>query len=266
MKFIEYGADVNKLNAEGISPLLFASRGKKKTVVARHLIRNGADVNFRIGDETPLSNAIKSMNFHMIKLLVRHNADASFDFDYALPVVGNYVVKMGKNINNKMKDKFTDLSKFDITFREACFTFEATKFYKGDINQVDDAGSTLLLYAIAANDVEWVKHLLERGIDQTIKDEKGCTAVNIIEIRNNEIYRLLRDSINIPDIKGNTVISKMIDNMVRRSDLWLIEKIKFLISIGAVIKPDYMIKVNELVKAINDISVILNNAVENNAN
>lgn len=236
---------------------------KKKTLVARHLISHGANVDFRIGDETPLSNAIKSMNFPMVKLLIKHDADASFDFDYALPVIGNYVVKLGKNVNNKMKDMFGDLSKFDITFREACLTFEATKFYKGDINQRDNAGSTLLLYAIDANDVEWVKHLLERGIDQTIKDEKGRTAVNIIEIRNNEIYRLLKDSINIPDNKGNTVISKLIDDMTRRSYLWLIEKIKFLISIGAIIKPEYMINFNELVKTINDINTVLNDVVIN---
>jgi ankyrin repeat protein len=65
-----------------------------------------------------------------------------------------------------------------------------------NINGRDQNGETLLLVAIRANNVDWVRNLLERGANPTIRNEDGFTPFHVAVINHTdpEILNLLLES------------------------------------------------------------------------
>jgi ankyrin repeat protein len=233
---IENGADVNVLNDEGITPLLFATRNNNSSIT-QLLIQHGADVNFifkpepdlvtdicSFKGESALSNAIINKNCNIVVSLVENGADANFNFACAIQTIGHYIATNAKNVPKAMIDLFGDKEKLDVTIEEARWGLEFTKMYKGDIDKKSGVcGETLLHIAVEISDIEWVKYLLSRDANQYARDAFGRVPINIGNLRNLEIYRLLRDSINVPDDDNEIAIDKM-KNM---------NGMKFLISIGS---------------------------------
>ena len=72
---MEYGADINKKNGHGYTPLIISCREKYIDIV-KLLIENGADVNTE--DEygnTPLIYSCEENNLSIVKILIEHGAD-----------------------------------------------------------------------------------------------------------------------------------------------------------------------------------------------
>lgn len=91
------GASVNIMNADGRTPLLIAcSCDYYDTRYVKELIGRGADVNYicpdscagRMGDSTPLLNAVRCRNLDMVKLLVEHGADIDYIDKYNNTALG----------------------------------------------------------------------------------------------------------------------------------------------------------------------------------
>jgi len=64
---------------------------------------------------------------------------------------------------------------------------------KANINEQDNELQTPLHYATVCEHVDVVKHLLSEGVDVTLKDDMGTTALDVAP--SEEIKNLLKDSI-----------------------------------------------------------------------
>ncbi len=98
------GASVNTVAKDGDTPLMLACGCDYYDVsFVRELIAHGADVNYilpakhanRIGNSTPLQNAIKCHRFDFVKILVENGADVNY-----MDVFGNTPLGMSLQDNN----------------------------------------------------------------------------------------------------------------------------------------------------------------------
>jgi ankyrin repeat protein len=69
---IEHGADINKENNEGETPLFKACRwGYDNEIIVQYLIENGADINKKNNEgETPLFIACHCRNYNVAQCLI----------------------------------------------------------------------------------------------------------------------------------------------------------------------------------------------------
>lgn len=81
--------------------------------------------------------------------------------------------------------------------------------------------SSKLHFAVRIENIEMVSALIERGIDQKIKDYYGRVAA--ILPTSHEIWNLLKNNINEVDSENNTILHKCCNN---------IRDVKFLLSLG----------------------------------
>ena len=58
--------------------------------------------------------------------------------------------------------------------------------FRQDLNAVDDAGRTALMYAVAANMSDVVRELLEKGADKSVAAKDGMTALDIATRKNSD--------------------------------------------------------------------------------
>ena len=74
---IEHGADINKENNNGGTPLMFASKNENKTLI-KYLVDHGANVNIKLDNgKTILFNPCELGNKTLVKYLVKHGADVN---------------------------------------------------------------------------------------------------------------------------------------------------------------------------------------------
>lgn len=95
-----------------------------------------------------------------------------------------------------------------------------------NINCQDKNNRTRLHKAVEGLEDTMVEMLVEKGIDQKIKDNEGNVAVNCNSFQ--AIWNILKDNINEPNNKGETVLYRIVSYTPFYTD-----NIKFLISIGA---------------------------------
>ena len=199
---------------------------------AKALVDAGADINVKNkGGETPLYKACFNDNFELVKFFIENGADKNNICWVTANKIKRYLVQAGCPAGETLIKEFgTDEQKKDlvITFEDACKNFDNTKLYikqGGDINKQNSRGFTLLCYAVESDQIEWVKFLIENGIDQFIKDKTGSVA-SMFDTTEKEIYTILKDSINVPDDNGNTLL-----HLAASKNGYTL--IKHLISIGA---------------------------------
>jgi ankyrin repeat protein len=191
------------------------------------LIKSGANVNAVCLNEIPLHRAIINENLEIIQLLVENgsNINGVYYHGYRNKIL-EFMIKRGMPSSRPNILKFGNREQIlklgTIKLDEAFKSLNATKAYKGDINATYN-DMTLLHWAVRKNDLEWVRYLLKRGANQFIKDRQGCVAINYYYTVRKEIYYLLRDSINEPNVDGEITI-----NQIKSKPLQ-----KYLISIGA---------------------------------
>jgi hypothetical protein len=143
----EYGDDVKRVRANGLTLLHAAAIGGYDVAVSRYLVSKGADVNAKCNDgSTPLYVAILAENADIIRFLVSKRAD----------------------VNTKNKDGVTPL--FEAITRK---NVDIAKFLiskRADVNAKNNEGMSALHIAIMImENIDIVKLLVSKGADVNAK-------------------------------------------------------------------------------------------------
>lgn len=166
---LEKGADVNAEEYVSQETPIHEAVKCGNVALVRLLLSHGADVNARnVCDETPLHVAAWSRNLEMAKLLVLKAADTrSRDF--------GDLTAFDVSCINKYKKDGGDGGIADFLFQH------------GQENQVAWAPETeryhSLHKACELHLVATVRFLIDRGVDLTIRDRRGLTAIEKLDIR-----------------------------------------------------------------------------------
>lgn len=194
IKLIKMGANVNTKNNNGYHPLHFAIHNDNFDLV-KVLVENGAH------------KVISNNNIYSPKI-IEYLAQNDF------PLKDEYILNYGSDEQKR---------KIKVTFDQACLSFENTKRYieqGNDINTQGTRGLTILHHAVRRENDKWVRYLIDIKADQFIKDKDGDVPVNYI-VDNYKIYDILKDSIDVPNNKNKTI-------MFRTNNLGRIEHLIYL--------------------------------------
>jgi ankyrin repeat protein len=149
---VEHGADMNATDLEGVSPLISAIINGHYDV-AGYLIDRGADVN--IADKTGRTALYAAVDFHTMPMSNRPSPK-EIDNDLTSMDIIQKLLAHGANVNAQL-----------ITMQP----------YRSKIDRGDDtifgAGTTPILRAAKAGDVEVVKLLLAKGADPKLSTRAG---------------------------------------------------------------------------------------------
>jgi len=161
---IERGSDVNFVDMEGNTPLVYAIEKKSLSVVML-LIKNGANINF----------FIKNRNLSIVMYAIELNR---------VDIV-KYLVKCGANINFKNDN--------DINVLISTSKVGKTKIFEYLVkNNVNDFTSEIIHKIIVDNRLDLLNILIENDLNINIRDEKGNTPlVYAIQCRNIDITEYL---------------------------------------------------------------------------
>lgn len=203
---INAGADVNKANIDGQTPLYIVSRDGHYDI-AKLLIDAGADVHNADQDgTTPLCVALAMEYPTIVQLLIDSGADvnqANVDGDTPLHFAskGNDIegvkllIKAGADMTKKNKDGETPLC--IALAMEDNDIVQLLVDSKIDANQANRYGNTALHLASKDNDIEGVKRLIKVGADVTKKNEYGETPLHIASCCwHSEIEKILEQELN----------------------------------------------------------------------
>lgn len=164
--FLSKGLDVNAVNIDGNTPLIFAASGNDLEVV-KQLAVGTKNINLQnIKKESALTQAVKSGTPEILNYLLSKGADLSvldkdgYNLGYFL--VQSYRSQAG---NNSPKDSFD--SKI-ATLKEAGF----------DLAAPQKDGSSLYHFAVAKNDLNLLKKLTDLNINVNTKNKDGLTALH----------------------------------------------------------------------------------------
>jgi ankyrin repeat protein len=186
--FIQYGADVNKTNWHGQTPLFFAAEHDAWDITEL-MIKNGANVNFRDKKMcTPLFMAVKHNKKKAVEILLNHGAKVNArDKDSNTPLfyVGHFY--------DSNKTQFKEMAELLIE-------------HGADVNAKNRLRETPIFNAIREDLVDVVKFLVKNKADLTIQNtgfeedgyqDKICSPLELAkECRKKDIYKILLKEIN----------------------------------------------------------------------
>ena len=172
---IENGLELNSLNTEKYSPLIYAIEAKNVAIVKK-LINAGSLLNINIaGDKHPLDMAILTKNLELVKILVEAGADINQNDDYnplfraiSQPDIMRFLIKQGANVNAIDTMENSSVLHF-------CLGWNSADIYSDDTN------------------LDVIKLLLQAGADVNYKNENDDTALYLAAINNTnpEVIKLL---------------------------------------------------------------------------
>ena len=218
----QYGNKVNSLAC--------AIYGRNDTKIIEKLMDDGADLNEEDAQYgTPLQAAIHADNKELFSLLIEKGAKTAEAMETAIRTgKTNFVEELLKN-NIQLPEKIDDtpilfyairlnnIKMFRI-LKDACGSFDPEMTYESN---------TILTSAVASGDVEFVRIVIEAGVDVNKKAADGSTPLIRSILRcNHEMTKLLIDAgadVNAKDEYGQTAISYT-DNQ---------ETVKLLVDAGA---------------------------------
>ena len=149
-KLFNYGLDINAKLSSGISLAMRVARsGKKKTM--KYLIKNGADLNYKMGVSTAFEYSLERESSKMMELLIENG--------YGSVLSGIEMTLYGV-INDIPWLIDYGLNKYNI-----------------DINSSDKKGNSFLMIAVKEGATESFNHLIKRGININSVNKKGRTAL-----------------------------------------------------------------------------------------
>ena len=203
---VSKGADVNKADSQGWTPLQSAARQRHDDLI-KLLIELGADVN--VGEPTPLVAAVMRDHVPSIKLLLEHGADmekpgqAGF---LPLPLAiaedkyeaAKALLEAGADVNTPSGDE--ELTPLMVAAGQTS-PAEGAMFVPGstrptdiarglidrgaDVNAQSKSGVTALMIAATHNNPPMIGMLIDAGADPTIKNKIGQTAADVAERNGN---------------------------------------------------------------------------------
>lgn len=206
---IDKGADVNKQDSQGWTPLANAAR-QRKDKIAEILIEHGADPNLASDGTTPLIAALMRDSVPTIEVLLKHGAkieepgtegyrplsmaiaDSRYDSAKAL-------IEHGADINAASgEDSLTPLMVAAAQTGPA----EGARFLPGSVRPIDIAkllvekgadvnaqaknGMTALMIAATHNSPPMIGLLMDAGADPELKNALGQTATQVAKINGND--------------------------------------------------------------------------------
>ena len=143
-ELIDKGADVNKKNQFGTTPLEYACK-TGNLEVAKLLIEHGAKINEKIEhNKTVLIDALVENNdYELVKYLLQQGADVNAKDDEGIPTLF-YIYPSGQSVFNTRLNLIKLLEK-----------------YHADINQTDRNGMNLLFRTASSCDLPATQYIIE---------------------------------------------------------------------------------------------------------
>lgn len=235
------GADINKINARGDTPLLLASQTDRSRYYLPRLFRYPLDVHVKnAAGFTALYYAVKNNDDCCMEMLLKHGADPKFvdkddntllhiaaqsDAFYSAGHLARY--KLNPNQLNKYK-----LAPLHIAILKHFDHTAHSIIWLADTNpNIPMAGESPLIFAVRNELLEVVRDLVEKGADVNAKDAMGHSALDLALTRRDNIsimYELLKHGAD-PDAKdanGDTPLARAL----KTND---IEAARILILLGA---------------------------------
>ncbi|XP_033741115.1 uncharacterized protein LOC117327960 [Pecten maximus] len=167
--FVHAGADVNKPNSLGRTPLhrvMMEETKMNRHLVCKILLYGGANTNLQ--DEFGLTPTFWARTVNQISVICGAGADVTFTDKFGRNALMNFMVQR----NFKAVQ--------ELVFR-GC-----------NVNSVDTNGSTALHYAVWMNDINMVEHLLDVGGDISVADKENRTPSMLADLlKNTQICELL---------------------------------------------------------------------------
>jgi ankyrin repeat protein len=229
---IDNGANVNAQNDYGTSILHFANHKE----IAELLIEKGANVNAQTSrGETPLHK--KTLDKEVAQLLLDRGANPNIKNRNELTPLhqveslefAEVLIARGADLNARGSMGFTPLHSSISTSRKLEITKLLLK-HGADINAKDSFGRTPLHLA---NTLEVAQLLVDRGAELNAKDNRGQTPLHIIvqdkHSRYIEIAKFFLDrdvNVNAKDTKGKTPLDLAYENNINDSNKDTIELLK----------------------------------------
>jgi quinoprotein dehydrogenase-associated probable ABC transporter substrate-binding protein len=203
---ISKGADVNKVDNQGWTPLQSAARQRRDDMI-KLLIELGADVD--LGDPSPLVAAVMRDHVPSIKALLEHGADLERPGQAGfrpLPLAiaedkyeaAKALLEAGADVNTTAGDD--DLTPLMITAAQTS-PAEGAMFLPGstrptdiarqlldrgaDVNAQSKSGVTALMIAATHNNAPMIGMLMDAGADPALKNNLGQTASEVAEKNGN---------------------------------------------------------------------------------
>jgi len=153
---------INKKGNKKESLESFEFRVKNKFNIIKLLLKYGLDINAKDEEgKTLLLYAINEVNEFLFYYLIKNKASLKSLQAYNIKVLVKFIVRINENENvlNKLI-KYTNKEKEE----EKCIKILNLIIQNGfDINDKDEEGNTILIYAIEARKVSVIQYLLERN-------------------------------------------------------------------------------------------------------
>lgn len=165
-RLVEEGAQINALDENGRTPLHLAARIGRLSIV-EYLVEHGADTHVKDNfHKTPLVYAIEKNRVKVI-------------------------IYLSKEVNKPQEHKSTNV--FDLA--QEGKTDEVREFFQNvDINSRDEDGKTILHIGSEFRQIDIVKLAIMLGIDKSIRDHDGRSALNYAKLSGNKtIIKLIQD-------------------------------------------------------------------------
>jgi ankyrin repeat protein len=191
-------AFINMLNEENISleraleaAVMFTNPSEDTIQL---LIDHGADINFidKQGNNL-LINSLEECRLDAAKLLINKGIDVNFIPEDGISALMTACTMGGNRDQLKVMMSESTLARFDMYSQDDFTELVQLLVEQGaDINAKNNEGTTALLTAVMANNIEAVKHLIENGADVNAKRNDEQTALSAaVALNNIEAMQLL---------------------------------------------------------------------------
>lgn len=223
---LDHGADIEKKNSAGQTPLLLAIERKALTIV-RELISRGANVMGEGSDlQIPFqkvwwSSPVPFLQYLLAAGTILERQHLFNESDLMMRIVDDNDVQTGQWLFESAL-KVPDMTSISSTLLIDAASYGALYFVNklldcgADVNSKDECGRTALHFASAMRKLAVVKRLLERGSDVNIRTDFGMIALHCAaQSGDEELVKALitcNSDIDVQDDTGSTPLIGAIDH------------------------------------------------------
>ncbi len=191
---LSHGAHVNAKSDDMRTPLMIAARRHGAAPIVKLLLERGANPNPNAKPTTessPLLEALTAGDDAIVKILVKHGADAKATAEMGLTMAVTMNCQQGLEI---LAQKITDKTAYTLALQNVAVLGDVKAVrlmldHGADVNAFDPLGRTPLMYAAISDliPVDVVKLLIDRGADVNAKDRHkkgGDAGLTVLAIAN----------------------------------------------------------------------------------